>query len=107
MIDRTILRGLLKICILSCASEGELYGLGLIERMRRCGFAVSPGTLYPNLNVLLREGDLLREAKVISGKRRIVYRLSKKGRKELRGTRAKLRTLNRQIFGPPNRRADA
>lgn len=99
MIDRAILRGLLKICILSCAGEGELYGLGLMKRMRKCGFAVSPGTLYPNLNVLLREGDLLRSTQVIGGKRRIVYRLSKKGRRELRATKSRLRTLNRQIFG--------
>ncbi len=107
MIDRTIMRGLLKICILSCASEGELYGLGLMQRMRRCGFAVSPGTLYPNLETLLQEGDLVRKAKVINGKRRIVYRLSPKGRKELRETRAKLETLNRQIFGLSKGRRNA
>lgn len=98
MIDREILRGLLKICILSCASEQELYGMGLIERMRRCGFAVSPGTLYPNLNAMLREGDLLRQTRVVAGKRRIVYRISKKGREELRQTKSKLKTLDR-IFG--------
>ncbi|MDE2039596.1 MAG: PadR family transcriptional regulator [Elusimicrobia bacterium] len=104
MIDREILRGLLKICILSCAAEeDELYGMGLIERMRRCGFAVSPGTLYPNLNVMLREGDLLRQNKTVGGKRRIVYRISKKGREELRQTKGKLKTLDR-IFGLTGKR---
>lgn len=95
MIDREILRGLLKICILSCAAEGELYGMGLIEHMRGCGFAVSPGTLYPNLNAMLKEGDLVRKTKVVGGKRRIVYRVSKKGREELRETKSKLKTLDR------------
>ena len=34
--------------------EGELYGLCMMKELKRHGYRVSPGTLYPLLHVLQR-----------------------------------------------------
>lgn len=56
MIDRDFVRGFIKLYALSLAADGEVYGLKILEEMNKHGFSLSPGTLYPALHALLREG---------------------------------------------------
>jgi PadR family transcriptional regulator len=58
MIDRDLLRGFIKLYAFSLAADGEPYGLKILEGMNQHGFSLSPGTLYPALHALLREGDV-------------------------------------------------
>jgi PadR family transcriptional regulator PadR len=58
MIDRDFVRGFIKLYALSLASDGEVYGLKILEEINKHGFSLSPGTLYPALHALLHEGDL-------------------------------------------------
>ncbi len=97
MIDREIIRGLLKIYILALAAKEEVHGLGILQRLKRLGFHVSPGTLYPTLKVLLLEKDLAAHPVVVKGKRRITYHLTSKGAHEFREVREKLRRLYREV----------
>jgi DNA-binding PadR family transcriptional regulator len=82
MIDREFQRGFIKLYALWRASKGETYGVQIIEEMRKLGFKVSPGTLYPVLHTLLGEKDLTLIDRVVNGKVRKCYRATAKGREE-------------------------
>jgi DNA-binding PadR family transcriptional regulator len=82
MIDREFQRGFIKLYALWRASKGETYGVQIIEEMRKLGFKVSPGTLYPVLHTLLEERDLSLTDRVVNGKVRKCYRATAKGREE-------------------------
>lgn len=58
MIDREFLRGFTKLYALWRASKKEAYGMAILKEMREVGFDLSPGTLYPTLEKLRREGDI-------------------------------------------------
>jgi len=98
MIDRDFVRGFIKLYALSLASDGEVYGLKILEEMNKRGFSLSPGTLYPALHALLREGDLTVRPRMAGGKIRKCYRLTRKGRRELAEIKRRLRTLVRVVF---------
>lgn len=82
MIDREFQRGFIKLYALWRASNGETYGVQIIEEMRKLGFKVSPGTLYPVLHTLLEEKDLTLTDRIVNGKVRKCYRATSKGREE-------------------------
>lgn len=98
MIDRDFVRGFIKLYALSLASDGEVYGLKILEEMNKRGFSLSPGTLYPALHALLREGDVTVRRRTVGGKIRKCYRLTAKGRRELAEIKERLRTLVRVVF---------
>lgn len=97
MIDREFARGFVKLYALWRASQGETYGLQIIEEMRALGFKVSPGTLYPALHTLLEEKDLTVSQHVVNGKVRKCYRATAKGRREAREVVEKLSSLLRRM----------
>ena len=53
-----IYSGLIRLHILHHASKEPIFGLGIIEELGRHGYRLSPGTLYPLLHGLEREGYL-------------------------------------------------
>lgn len=74
-------RGLIQLHVLHHASEEDVYGLGLIEELRRHGYSIGPGTLYPLLHRLLERGYL--HERVNRGGRQRRYRATAKGRRAL------------------------
>jgi len=50
--------GFVKIHILYHASREEIYGVKILEELARHGYRLSPGTLYPTLHRLTKEGYL-------------------------------------------------
>src|SRR2546426_9405519 len=74
MIDRDFMRGFVKLYTLWRASKAEVYGLEIMEEMRRLGFNLSPGTLYPALHALLQERDVTVSRRTVKGKIRKCYR---------------------------------
>jgi DNA-binding PadR family transcriptional regulator len=77
------------------ACEEPIFGLGMIDELRRHGYRLSPGTLYPMLRSLEKKG-LLRSRMV---------RVGRWARREYRGTAAGKRALGvvkkrvRELFG--------
>jgi PadR family transcriptional regulator PadR len=69
-------RGLIQLHVLHHASEGDVYGLGLIEELRRHGYSIGPGTLYPLLH-RLNERGYLRERASAGGRQRRYYATGK------------------------------
>ena len=98
MIDRDFVRGFIKLYVLWRARNQDVYGLKILEEMKDLGFSISPGTLYPTLHALLRERDVTVSKHIVRGKVRKCYRLTKKGQRELKEVKARLRVLVGTVF---------
>jgi len=90
--------GLIRLHILHHAAKEAFYGLWLIEELAHHGYRLSPGTLYPLLHRLERDG-YLRSQQVREGRRaRRLYRATARGRKALNSAREKVRELFGELF---------
>ena len=96
---RDVLSGFVKIHILHHASQQPVYGLWLIEELRRHGYEISPGTLYPTLHGLERAGYLTSEKRTVGGRQRRYYRLTPAGEAALAQARAGLAELVAEVLG--------
>jgi DNA-binding PadR family transcriptional regulator len=104
---REFFLGFVKIHILHHAAEGEVYGLALITELRRHGYELSPGTLYPVLHHLERAGYLARVTRVVEGKVRKYYAITRRGSVALADVREKVGELVEELLeahGPAQRR---
>ncbi len=89
--------GFIKIHILHHASQEPLYGLSLIEELRRHGYRLSPGTAYPILHGLVEAGYLARADRVVGGKVRKYYSITRAGRRTLDRSRRQIVELVREV----------
>lgn len=91
--NQDLYSGLIRIHILYHACQEPIFGLGMIEELRRHGYRLSPGTLYPLLHGLEKKG-YLRSKEVRTGRAiRRVYRSTPAGRKALGEAREKVKEL--------------
>jgi PadR family transcriptional regulator, regulatory protein PadR len=109
-IMRDIVLAFARVHILHHAAEGRIFGLEMIEELRRHGYDISPGTLYPMLHALEGGGVLSSRQELVHGKSRRYYRTTKVGDALLAEMRAKIRELvdevaPRQARRPPRRAA--
>lgn len=80
LLTREILLGFWKVHILHHAAERPIIGQWVLTELRHHGYDISPGTLYPLLKRLERNGWLRSESAVGQGKRRRrYYHLTKRG----------------------------
>lgn len=89
--------GFIKIHILHHAAQEPLYGLSLIEELRRHGYRLSPGTVYPILHGLTEAGYLLRKDQVVGGKMRKYYSATRSGRSALDQSRRQIVELVQEV----------
>jgi len=99
--------GFIKIHVLHHAAEEPLYGLSLIEELRRHGYRLSPGTVYPILHSLVEAGYLVREDRVVGGKVRKYYSITRAGRRALGHSRRQIVELVREVVEHRDRPARA
>jgi PadR family transcriptional regulator PadR len=96
--DRDLYAGLIRLHVLHHAAEEPVYGAWIIEELRRHGYRLSPGTLYPMLHGLERQG-LLKCRREGDGKRaRRLYTITRKGRTALADAKDKVRELFGELF---------
>jgi DNA-binding PadR family transcriptional regulator len=101
---REFLLGFVKIHILHHAAQEPVYGVALIEELRRHGYELSPGTLYPVLHAMEEAGYLARDNRIVGGKVRKYYTTTDAGRDALDEARPKIRELVTEVLeghGPP------
>lgn len=97
-----LLSGLIELHVLYHAVEEEVFGLGMLEELKRHGFRISPGTLYPLLHRLTHRGYLkVREVRLGRTRRRL-YRATPKGRQALAVVRDHVRELIGELDEGPN-----
>ncbi|MEW5939689.1 MAG: PadR family transcriptional regulator [Chloroflexota bacterium] len=90
---RDLFLGFVKLHILHHAGQEPVFGLWLIEELSKHGYRLSPGTLYPILHGLEDENLLVSETRVVEGKARKYYRLTKSGRAALEEGKRKAEEL--------------
>ena len=95
---RNIFLGFIRIHILHHASEGEIFGVEMMEELRRHGYLISSGTLYPILHSLEEDGYLTRRDEVVSGKVRKYYRITEKGINALEDAKKKIQELTEEVM---------
>lgn len=96
--DKELYAGLIRLHILHHAAEAPIYGRWITEELRRHGYALSPGTLYPMLHNLERKG-YLRSRQERDGKRmRRLYTITPKGKKAFSAAKEKVRELFGELF---------
>ena len=81
-----VLRGHVDLLILATLRSGPLHGYGIVEKLRdesEGAFELAEGTVYPALYRLERGGLLSSRWTRAEGRRRRVYRLTRRGRAEL------------------------
>lgn len=91
------LLGFIKIHILYHASQERVYGLWIIEELKHHGYTISPGTLYPILHSLERDGLVRSSRQVVNGKIRKYYSITRKGVLTLNEARKKTGELLKEI----------
>jgi DNA-binding PadR family transcriptional regulator len=96
--NREILLSFWKVHILHHAGEEPIYGQWILTELRRHGYDISPGTLYPLLNRMERLGWLTCKSDPRGGRRaRKDYRLSQEGRKVLTLVQEQLKELHEEV----------
>ncbi len=95
--EREILLSFWKVPILHHAAHGPVFGLWTARELRRHGYEISPGTLYPLLARLEERGWLV-SSTVGSGRRaRREYVIAEKRRTVLVHLREKITEMYREV----------
>jgi PadR family transcriptional regulator, regulatory protein PadR len=95
---RDFFLGFVKVHVLHHASQEAVYGLALMEELRRHGYEIGPGTLYPLLHGLAEAGYLAREDRIVGGKVRKYYTATNQGREALAEAKEKIRELVDEVL---------
>jgi len=90
--------GFVRLHILYHAAKEEIYGVEMMEELRRHGYRMGPGTLYPILHDLETSGYLVSKDSIVRGKRRKNYRITRKGSKLMASAKARLRELFAEVI---------
>jgi PadR family transcriptional regulator, regulatory protein PadR len=97
-IIRGVMLSFVRVHILHHAAVEAVFGLAMIEELRRHGYDLSPGTLYPILHDMEQSGLLKCENAVVSGKVRKYYTATAKGRRTLEELKTKIKELFGELF---------
>ena len=90
--------GFIKIHILYHAAREPVYGAEMLEELARHGYRLSPGTLYPTLHRLEREGYLRMEPKTVGGRMRKYYTITELGLSVLGEAKEKIAELTEEVL---------
>ena len=97
--------GLIRLHILHHAAEQEIFGLGIIVELRRHGYDLSAGTLYPMLHRLEERGYLASRRRREGRQWRRFYRATTTGKAALGEAKARVRELFAELLAAPDPRA--
>ena len=98
MLDREFFLGFIKIHILYHAAKEPIFGVAIAEELARHGYNVSPGTLYPVLHRLEKEGYLESSSRLVNGKVRKYYQATPAGKRALEKSKKKIKELVTEVI---------
>jgi len=96
-ITRNFFTGFIRLHLLHHAGQEPIFGLDMIRELARHGYMLSPGTLYPILHNLERDGLLETQKEVVGGKVRKYYQATEVGRQALAVALEKVHELLNEI----------
>jgi DNA-binding PadR family transcriptional regulator len=95
--DNPLLGGLIPLHVLYHAARKEIYGQGMMDELRRHGYRIGPGTLYPMLHRLEARGYLrVREERHGRTLRRY-YRATARGKAAVESVTPRVAELYREL----------
>jgi DNA-binding PadR family transcriptional regulator len=71
----------------------------MAQELAHHGYHISPGSLYPTLHKMEREGLIASSPRVVDGRARRCYVATAKGRRTLEATKRQLRELADEVLG--------
>jgi DNA-binding PadR family transcriptional regulator len=95
--QRELYFGLIRIHVLVHAAHEPIFGLAMMEELTHHGYRIGPGTLYPLLHGLERNGQLKSVIKSVGGRKRRVYKITNVGKKALEKARGKVDELHHEL----------
>jgi PadR family transcriptional regulator, regulatory protein PadR len=95
--QRELFTGLIRIHVLIHAFHEPIFGLAMMEELEYHGYRIGPGTFYPLLHGMERDGLLKSVLKNVTGRRRRVYRITAAGRKVLDKARLMVDELHHEL----------
>jgi PadR family transcriptional regulator PadR len=95
---RDFFLGFIKIHVLHHAAQAPIYGVAMIEELARHGYDLSPGTLYPLLHSLEKQGYLTRTDQVVEGRVRKYYTITEEGRVALHEAKQRAAELVQEVL---------
>lgn len=96
---RDLLVGLVRLHVLHHAAEAEIYGQWMIDELADHGYRLSPGTLYPLLHKMVRDGYLTVREERHGRAVRKYYAITDFGRDGLAVARERTRIFAREAHG--------
>ena len=98
LINREILLSFWKVHVLHHAAEGDVIGRWMLQELKHHGYEVSPGTLYPLLKRMEKNGWLKSTVDSSRGpKAPRAYSITHEGRQVLKIVRRQLRELGVEV----------
>lgn len=94
---RKFFNGFIQIHILHHALKEPIYGVWMMDELREHGYDISPGTIYPLLHSMQKNGLLEMEEKNVDGKIRKYYTTTELGQMVLKEARAKAYEMFKEI----------
>jgi len=94
---RKFFNGFIQIHILHHALKEPIYGVWMMDELREHGYDISPGTLYPLLHSMQKNGLLEMAEKNVEGKIRKYYTTTSLGEVVLKEARAKAYEMFKEI----------
>ena len=94
------MRAAILLHVLHHAAEQDVYGSWMMDELARHGYHVSPGTMYPTLHRMERDGLLSGRDELVGGRRRRLYVITAEGRSALEEGRRAVRELAGEVLPP-------
>lgn len=88
-----LLSGLIRLHVLHHAAEQEIYGQWMIDELAHHGYRLSPGTLYPMLHKMERDGYLVSRQERDGRTVRKLYTITSKGKEGLALAKERIRVF--------------
>jgi len=99
MYERKVLLGFIRVHILyHSTEENGVYGVEMIKELESHGYSISPGTLYPILHEMKKDGMLASKQKKVNGKIRKIYSATLKGKQTLETLKKFITELSSEVM---------
>ena len=95
---KDLLLGFIKVHVLYHAAKEKIYGQEFNEELKRHGYQISYGTLYPIFHKLEEQGYLKSANKNVNGKVRRYYNITPSGRKILDRAKTQAKELVEELY---------
>jgi DNA-binding PadR family transcriptional regulator len=95
--SKSMIMGLVKLGILAVLNENKLHGYEILKKLEEKSHgccSVSVGSVYPALKELKKMNLISGEKKIVKGRKRIIYEITKEGRDALKEGLSKWGELN-------------